>query len=61
MKSFRENSDGEENQKATREHEAYIKQLQLPEHYYERMRLEQSETCKHEYQEDSTVCVKCGS
>jgi hypothetical protein len=31
------------------------------EHYYERERLKQSETCKHEYQEDSTVCTKCGT
>ena len=29
--------------------------------YYERERLKASEICKHVYQEDSTVCTKCGS
>lgn len=32
-----------------------------PENYYERERLKQSETCEHTYQEDSTVCTKCGT
>lgn len=30
MKSFRENPDGEENQRATRENDAYVKSLQNP-------------------------------
>lgn len=32
-----------------------------PDDYYERERLKASEICKHVYQEDSTVCTKCGS
>lgn len=30
-------------------------------HYDERERLKQSEFCKHEYTENSTVCTKCGT
>lgn len=61
MKSFRENPDGEENQRATRESSAFQKFLKHSEDFYERMRLEASETCQHVYREDSTVCEKCGS
>lgn len=60
MKSFRENPDSEENQKAHRENEAYKKMLQSDD-YYERERLKASETCKHVYREGSTVCEKCGT
>lgn len=28
---------------------------------YERERLKQSETCNHTYQENSTICTKCGT